>query len=63
MIETKVSEEVKLLHPLTQSLLRDFGNMFPNDLSPRLPLLRGIEHQIDLVLGATLQISWLIGVS
>ena len=54
MVESNTCEEVKLMHPLTQSLLREFKNVFPNDLLPRLPPLRGIEQQIDLVLGAPL---------
>ena len=54
MVESNTSEEVKPLHPLAQSLLRDFKDVFPNDLLPRLHPIREIEHQIDLVLSAPL---------
>ncbi|RDY12033.1 hypothetical protein CR513_03214, partial [Mucuna pruriens] len=33
------------------SLLQEFINVFPNEVPHGLPPLRGIEHQIDLVLG------------
>ena len=54
MAESNTSEEVKPLHPLSQSLLREFEDVFPNDLPPGLPLIRVIEQQIDLLLGAPL---------
>jgi hypothetical protein len=31
------------------SLMQEFDNVFPEDIPSRLPPLRGIEHQIDLV--------------
>src|SRR3954468_3839149 len=36
------------------SLLQDFGDVFPDELPPGLPPLRGIEHWIDLIPGAPL---------
>lgn len=35
-------------------LIEDFIDVFPKDLSEGLPLIRVIEHQIDLVLEASL---------
>jgi len=37
-----------LLHPLAQPLIHEFRDVFPDDLPPGLPLVRGIEHHIDL---------------
>jgi len=42
------------LHPFAQSLLREFEDVFPNDLPSELPPLRGIKHQIDLLSGGPL---------
>ncbi|KAK1607876.1 hypothetical protein QYE76_031549 [Lolium multiflorum] len=36
------------------SLLKDFQDVFPDELPHGLPPLRGIEHRIDLILGAPL---------
>ena len=44
MIESNISDKVKPLHPLAQSLLREFEDVFFNDISLRLPPLRGTEH-------------------
>jgi len=38
--------------PAVTKLLQDFADVFPTDLSPGLPPIRGIEHQIDLIPGA-----------
>ncbi|XP_074298982.1 uncharacterized protein LOC141629974 [Silene latifolia] len=37
-----------------QELLDSYGDVFPNELPSGLPPLRGIEHQIDLIPGASL---------
>ena len=37
-----------------QSLLQEFQVVFPDELPPGLPPLRGIEHRIDLIPGAPL---------
>jgi hypothetical protein len=42
-----------LPHAIT-NLLHEFKNIFPVKISLGLPPLRGIEHQIDLISGATL---------
>jgi hypothetical protein len=36
------------------NLLQDFKDFFPAEIPPGLPPLKGIEHQIDLILGASL---------
>jgi len=54
MVESNTSKEVKLKHPPAQSLSKEFEDMFSNDLPLRLPPLKGIEHQIDLVSGVSL---------
>ena len=35
-------------------LLQEYEDMFPNDVLSGLPPIRGIEHQIDFVSGATI---------
>jgi hypothetical protein len=34
--------------------LQEYKDVFPNDVPSGLPPIRGIEHQIDFVLGATI---------
>jgi hypothetical protein len=36
------------------NLLQEFKDVFPAEIPPGLSPLRGIEHQIDLILGASL---------
>ena len=38
--------------PAVANLLQEYADVFPKDLPPGLPPLRGIEHQIDLIPGA-----------
>ena len=54
MTKSNTGEKVKPLHPLSQSLLKEFDDVFPCDLPLGLHPIRGIEHQIDLLLGAPL---------
>ena len=35
-------------------LLQEYEDVFPNDVPSGLPPIRGIEHQIDFVPGATI---------
>jgi hypothetical protein len=42
-----------LPHTIT-NLLQEFKDIFPAEIPPGLPPLRGIEHQIDLIPGASL---------
>ncbi|WVZ63929.1 hypothetical protein U9M48_013520 [Paspalum notatum var. saurae] len=42
------------LPPAVANLLQEFKDVFPAEILPGLPPLRGIEHQIDLIPGATL---------
>jgi hypothetical protein len=42
-----------LPHAIT-NLLQEFKDIFPAEIPPGLPPLRGIEHQIDLISGASL---------
>ena len=36
------------------NILQEFAYVFPQDVSPGLPPIRGIEYQIDLIPGASL---------
>jgi hypothetical protein len=40
--------------PAVSNLLQEYADVFPKDLPPGLPPLRGIEHQIDLIPGTQL---------
>jgi hypothetical protein len=42
-----------LSHTIT-NILQEFKDIFSAEIPPRLPHLREIEHQIDLILGASL---------
>jgi len=43
------------MHPLPQSLLREFVDVFTNDLALGLPPSRGVEHKLDPLLGSFIQ--------
>ena len=40
--------------PAVTKLLQYYADVFPKELPPGLPPIRGIEHQIDLIPGAQL---------
>ena len=42
------------LPPAVTNILQEFVDVFPQDVPPGLPPIRGIEHQIDLIPGASL---------
>ena len=43
-----------LLCLILLSLLQEFEDVFPEEIPKGLPHIRGIEHQIDFVLGSTI---------
>jgi hypothetical protein len=42
------------LPPAVANILQEYEDIFPQDVPPGLPPIRGIEHQIDLIPGASL---------
>ena len=52
-----ITKEVQDTTPVPseiESLLDQYRDVFPDELPPGLPPVRGVEHQIDLILGASL---------
>ena len=54
LLVTKVVHDPMPIAPKLRGLLNQYKDVFPTDLPPGLPPVRGIEHQIDLVPGASL---------
>jgi hypothetical protein len=48
------TNELDLTLPSIVSLLQEYGDVFPEETPHGLPPIRGIEHQIDFVPGATI---------
>jgi hypothetical protein len=46
--------DITSLPSVVVDLLQEYEDVFPQETLARLPPIRGIEHQIDLILGATL---------
>jgi hypothetical protein len=42
------------LPPAVANLLQEYMDVFPSEIHPALPPVRGIEHKIDLIPGASL---------
>jgi hypothetical protein len=42
------------LPPAVANILKEYMDVFPQDVPPRLPPIHGIEHQIDLIPGDSL---------
>jgi hypothetical protein len=42
------------LPPIVANILQEYADVFPSEVPAGLPPLRGIEHQIDLIPGASL---------
>ena len=42
------------LPPAVTNILQEFADVFPQDVPSGLPPIRGIEHHIDLISGASL---------
>ena len=49
-----VSNDMTPLPLGVSNVLQEFGDVFPDEVPAGLPPLRGIEHQIDLIPGASL---------
>ncbi|XP_057785651.1 uncharacterized protein LOC131003187, partial [Salvia miltiorrhiza] len=49
-----ITNDLSSLPPSIHSVLQEFDDVFPDDTPAGLPPIRGIEHQIDFVPGATL---------
>ena len=49
-----IDETNQSLPSMVVSLLQEFDDVFPEEVLSGLPPIRGIEHQIDFVLGAVI---------
>ena len=54
LLVKKITPNQGELDPLLHNFLGEFSDIFADELSIGLPPLRGIEHAIDLILGASL---------
>ncbi|XP_047164015.1 uncharacterized protein LOC124833549 [Vigna umbellata] len=51
---TSSDSKTSTLSPSIQKLLKEFDDLFPQEIPKGLPPIRGIEHQIDFIPGAVL---------
>ena len=54
LLIAKEVQDPKPIPPELRTLLDQYRDVFPEELPPGLPPMRGIEHQIDLIPGASL---------
>jgi hypothetical protein len=52
--EVLVSNDMQPVSPGVSTILQEFDHVFPEEVPAGLPPLQGIEHQIDLIPGASL---------
>jgi hypothetical protein len=48
------SQYAALFAPIVANILQEYTDVFPSKIPAELPPIRGIEHQIDLIPGASL---------
>jgi hypothetical protein len=49
-----LDDNASLLPPTVTNILQEYEDVFPSEIPSGLPPMRGIDHQIDLIPGATL---------
>ena len=54
LITKEEHESLMAQNPKVPELIMEFVDVFPNELPKGLPPIRGMEHQIDLILGGPL---------
>ena len=54
MLSIPLMIRLLLLPTAIANLLQEYMDVFPSDIPPGLPPVRGIEHKIDLILWASL---------
>ena len=54
LFSKEVKQENNTIDPRITTLLKQYADVFPEELPTGLPPIRGIEHQIDLIPGAAL---------
>ena len=52
IVKPLTENAVKPEHPAMQKLLKEFGDVFPDELPKKVPPVRGVQHRIELKPGA-----------